>query len=508
MKNIFAFIFVVFAANQNISAQTFKAAMDSAATAQQLVGVSAIAICGNEIQQIYHFGKSDIARNKPVTDSTLYRIASISKSITAIALMKLYERGLFGLDDDISTTLGYSVRSPSFPTVPITFRKLLSHTSGLQDGTGYDNFLSNTYANPTNPPSLKEILLPNGQFYTSDMWRAESPGTFFIYSNLNFGIVGTLVEKLSGRRFDLFVKDSILAPLQIIGGFNVRSLPNINNLSVLYRSGTPQTDNFQGVAPAPLDYTNYPIGKNAVAFGPQGGFRVSALGLTKILQMLMGNGTYQNNVTILQPATVALMRSDQWTFNGQNGDNYGNFFNSWGLGIERVLGTVGADVIVPNKIFYGHAGDAYGLLSDMFYDPIKKSGIVFITNGYTGAAGYTNGSSSTFFVPEEAAFKAYTQYLYNTCAASGVAESDKKIPLSSLKISPNPFTDTSIISWENLQSPVSLRLTDEHGKIVWTQNITENSNCAFSRPAISAGIYFLAAKDAVGKVAAAKMILK
>ncbi|MFN3393648.1 MAG: serine hydrolase domain-containing protein, partial [Candidatus Thermochlorobacter sp.] len=77
------------------------------------------------------FGWAQLGASRPMTDSTYVRIASISKTITALALMQLYEQGKFKLDDDVSSALGFTLRNPYFPNEPITYRQLLQHTSSL-----------------------------------------------------------------------------------------------------------------------------------------------------------------------------------------------------------------------------------------------------------------------------------------------------------------------------------------------------------------------------------------
>jgi len=92
-----------------------------------MIGMSVVALCRGEVSDVFHYGLRDINRNLSVTNSTIYRVASISKHIGTMGLMQLYERGMFQLDDDVSQTLGFTLRNPYFPEVPITFRKVLSH---------------------------------------------------------------------------------------------------------------------------------------------------------------------------------------------------------------------------------------------------------------------------------------------------------------------------------------------------------------------------------------------
>lgn len=130
-------------------AQSYYETLDSMALENKLIGMSVAVVCNGTVTDVHHYGLSDITRNIPVTDSTMYRVASVSKSVTASALMKLFESGYFSLDEDISDYLGFNIKNPNYPEEPITFRMILSHTSGLQDGTGYSYFLQATASHCT-----------------------------------------------------------------------------------------------------------------------------------------------------------------------------------------------------------------------------------------------------------------------------------------------------------------------------------------------------------------------
>ncbi len=149
---------------------------------------------------------------------------------------------------------------------------LLSHTSSLQDGNGYSSFLGTTVGNP-NPSHIQSLLVAGGSYYTSNLWRSEKPGTYFAYSNANFGILASLIEALSGQRFDIYMRQQIFEPIEISGSFNIADLVDINNVAVLYRKNggvwMPQVDNYQGSPTAPMDYSNYTLGTNGFLFSPQ-----------------------------------------------------------------------------------------------------------------------------------------------------------------------------------------------------------------------------------------------
>jgi CubicO group peptidase (beta-lactamase class C family) len=395
------------------TAQSFYEKLTAVAVDNKLIGMSVAVVCNGTVADVYHYGQSDITRSIPVTDSTLYRVASISKSVTASALMKLFEQGYFTLDDNISDYLGFNIYNPNFPSVPITFRMILSHTSGLKDGTGYSYFLQAT-ASQTPPPAIASLLVPGGTFYTADMWLPKQPGTWFNYANVNFGVAATLIERISGIRFDLFTRDSILLPLGIEGSFNVNDIGNINNLAVLYRNSVPQADNYQGIPPTPVNLTGYIIGTNGMIFSPQGGLRISALDLCKFMVMQAQQGIF-NNTRILDSSTVALMQAIQWDYNGGNGNNYYNLFRRWGLGFHLTTNTPGGDIVFEGVPMIGHPGEAYGLISDMYFEKDKIFGLVFITNGYSGTTGYLPGNYSAFYLPEEGVFTAIRDDHFTAC---------------------------------------------------------------------------------------------
>ena len=398
--------------------QTLGADLDAIAVQRGLVGASVAAFCGETSIISEHTGVRRIPGSLPVTDETRYRIASISKLVTAIGLMKLFEQDQFGLDDDVAGALGFLLRNPAYPDVPITYRMLLSHTSSIQDGTGYGPFLSATFS-VVPPPAISEVVSPGGQWYTANMWRTEPPGTWFTYSNLNFGIIGTLIEAHSGQRFDDFMRNEVLLPMGISGSFNIQHLDDIDQLATLYRNSLAQADDHGGSMPPAPDLNGHQPGVNGLYFSPQGGLRCSALEIARV-GMMLNNGGQLDGATILEPSTVAAMLGDEWTWNGNNGDNYFGLFRSWGSGVHRITAQQGGDVVLPNTFMVGHAGEAYGLISDLYLDPSSGFGLVFITNGYTPGNNYQLGNNSAFYRVEEEIFAAIATHAQPACIGTGI----------------------------------------------------------------------------------------
>ena len=96
-------------------------------------GLSAAAINSTHVLWAQGFGYSDPEVRKPVGTDTLFTFASISKTVISFVAMQLYDRKLFGLDDDVNDYLSFPLRNPHFPSVPITMRMLMSHTSSIDD---------------------------------------------------------------------------------------------------------------------------------------------------------------------------------------------------------------------------------------------------------------------------------------------------------------------------------------------------------------------------------------
>lgn len=329
-------------------------------------------------------GLADLESGRPVTADDPVRVASISKLVTAIGVMRLVEQGKLDLDADVSCYLGYPLRNPAFPDRPITLRLLLSHQSSLTEGVDYvlplDAELRTALANPK-------------------AWDAEhAPGTFYRYANINFPIIASIMERVTGERFDRLMQRLVLAPLKLDACFNWASCSDsaAARAVVLYRERKPVRDDHKGARPdcavvpaadGSCDLGMWRPGVNGAIFSPQGGLRISARGLAKIGRLLLGNGTV-DGVTLLSPASVAELSRPLWVFDGSNGETgsdtsgnpQGGFHCSYGLAVA-ILATPRPgcrdDLFGDGRRRIGHAGDAYGLLSGLWLDMERGTGVVY-----------------------------------------------------------------------------------------------------------------------------------
>jgi CubicO group peptidase (beta-lactamase class C family) len=354
-----------------------------------LASLSVVAVRDGHVAYERAFGRRHIAPDQPAEVSTLYRIASISKLVTTLGVMKLVEDGRLSLDEDIGTYLGYPVRNPNFPDAPVTTRMLLTHTSSLRDDAGY--FFPGR--------DFKDVLSPA-------MWSPDHrPGSHFSYANLPWGVAGSVMEKVTGQRFDRLMRSLVIEPLGLTGGYNPAEMSrtSLGNLATLYRKATAgdvqvwdpqgpwiaQTDDYSTGAPIPRARDDYAIGTNGTLFGPQGGLRASAGDLGRVMRMLMNGGELDGRRE-LRSATVDAMLSRQWTRAAANGEgDYGSHrgrFNAWGLGNQQFLDVSGPDYgdrLVEGGGFVaaGHLGDAYGLLGTLAFDRASRNGFAFLIGG-------------------------------------------------------------------------------------------------------------------------------
>lgn len=378
--------------------------------AMPLPGLSVLAIRAGEIVYARQFGHKRLATAsmpaEPMDADTMFRIASISKLVTALGVMKMVEQGALSLDADVGAYLGYRLRNPHFPGQPITLRMLLTHTASLRDEGGF------RWAPGID---LQEVLLPGGRHHGSGaMWsRTHAPGSWFEYVNLNSGLVATVMEAASGERFDRLMRRLVFDPMGLKAGFYLADFApaRIDDVATLYRRREKegaerwdphgpwiaQSDDFHIQPPiAPPGLDRYVAGTNGTLFGPQGSLRISTAELGSIMLMLMNGGRHGGR-QILRADTVAAMLSRQWTIReGVNGSRSGDggaypgLYQAWGLGNQHFLdastvedGRGRGDRLVDGGGFtgIGHLGWAWGLNALFVFDPATKNGMIYAASG-------------------------------------------------------------------------------------------------------------------------------
>ena len=355
-------------------------------------------------------GLADIASGRAVGIDDPVRIASISKLVMTIGVMRLVEEGKLDLDADVSTYLGSPLRHPHYPDIPITLRMMLSHQSGLTDEAGY-------WATPLDG-DIREIL------DDPRAWDSHAPGTWFRYTNLNFPLVASMMERATGQRFDELMQRLVLQPagIEACYGWETCSTETAARAVVLYDGNRqPQVDDNQGTKPAcnvrrardgSCDLALWQPGRNGGAFSPQGGLRISASGLARVGRLLL-NGGQIDGQRIISAASVAAMTSPQWVYQPGNGQTWEDGEPEPPPGVPRAtvcrygLSTItlasghpdcGDDPFGDGVARVGHSGNAYGLRSGLWIDPSTGTGVAYYATGMDGAP---FGSHSAYTAIEE-----------------------------------------------------------------------------------------------------------
>ena len=196
--------------NNRIQEDIFNRIIEKLMDYGHFPSVSACIIKGDEVVWSKSYGYSNIGNVKYANIDNSYHIQSVTKTITGTALMQLYEEDLFDLDEDVNNYLPFSLRNPQYPETPITFRMLLSHSSSINNihiMYPYDDFL-NLYPMPW----LEAFFVPDGDYYFSDHWTDSKPGEICSYANLNYDMIGYLVEVISGQDFVEYCEENIFNP--------------------------------------------------------------------------------------------------------------------------------------------------------------------------------------------------------------------------------------------------------------------------------------------------------
>jgi CubicO group peptidase (beta-lactamase class C family) len=344
-------------------------------------------------------GVADRRTQRPVTADDPVRVASISKWVTALGVMRLVESGRLDLDRDVSDYLGWRLRSPHHPDRVITLAHLLGHRSGLTDRFDYILRLD---------ADLEPVLRD------ASGWDADRPpGGGFAYANINFPLVAAVMEGATGERFDRIMTAQVFRPLRIDACFNWSGCSDamIARAVTLYRpSGIVARDDLQGRPPpcpsvpaanGSCDLSLYRLARNGGSFGPQGGLRISMNGLARLGQMwLRGGDGFLSRRSLRLLATMQPVTATAST-GGEGGE--GSFFCRYGLAMQRLATRAPGcrdDPFGDGRARIGHAGEAYSLRSGIWLDPARGTGVAYFVSG-NPEVGAPAGAISAFSAAEE-----------------------------------------------------------------------------------------------------------
>jgi len=318
-------------------------------------GLAVGVVEGSTLVLAGYFGWADLEAKKPVDETTLFRIGSISKTFTAIGLMQQWEQGRFQLDDDINRYLPQPLIFPPHPeTQPVTFRHLLTHTSGGGEFLAYKQGLMKGQGVTV----AGEDYLPLEHYLDLGLKTKIDPGVKWAYCNYGFAFLGLALETLSGEPFHRYMEKHLFQPLGMALSFFHHDQAVLAQTATGYkfREGRYQVDSPKmiGITPAGNLFTN-----------------LSDMALYVIALL---NGGADPTGRIIQPETLAMMTATQYTLDERQA--------GWGLGFQVYGNNLWGFRVI------GHAGSIpFGFTAQMLLVPEDRVGVLVFSNSETYSPG-------------------------------------------------------------------------------------------------------------------------
>jgi CubicO group peptidase (beta-lactamase class C family) len=326
------------------SVDRINMAMQSFVDSGEVSGVVTMVVARDRVLHQGAVGLADLASKRPMSSDSVFWIASMSKPVTAVAILMLADEGLLSLDDPIDKHIPTmsQLHDEAGKPVQITIRQLLSHTSGMAELESPYAF--KTLAEAAEKYSQVKILFP--------------PGSKWQYSQTSINTAARIVEVVSGKSLEEFLDERIFRPLGMKDTTFYLSSEQLGRLATSYskeKSGELISTEIRLLAgKKPTDRDRMPAGN--------GGLFSTASDYSRFCQMLLGDGE-RKGVRLLKPETVQIMRTIV-TGELTTGFTPGN---GWGVGVCVVREPQGvSSALSPGS--FGHGG-AYG--TQAWVDPAR-----------------------------------------------------------------------------------------------------------------------------------------
>lgn len=334
------------------SLQALQQRMETILRQNRVVGASIVLCPPDAPAEHFHFGYARLHPRMPVTAETCFRIASVSKLVMTFAALSMMEDSLVALDADITEYLGYPVRHPQHPDIPVTLRMLLTHSAAVTDDGPYGT-------RGMQPGCTLRELLCNPA-----CWRDAAPGESFHYSNLGAGAAGAVLERASGMPFDDILKTRVFDPLGIRASYDPRRIAPSADLADGY--------SVRGILPPRLRYDAAALAaRPPEAFDPERDYLIAAgrmitdsRGMEKLIRLLGSS----DGMGVLSPKSLQLMLSPQRSVPGM-------------ADMDRGLNVAFLPGVFNGFSPVGHQGVAYGMCAELFADPQTGAGVGVMTSG-------------------------------------------------------------------------------------------------------------------------------
>ena len=299
-------------------------------------GLAACLIKAGQTVWCNGYGYADLEAERLVNSQTPFMLASVSKTVTGVALMQLIDENALALDTSINEILDFEVHHPD-DTQAMTPRLLMSHASGIADNW---NVMGTLYADGDSPIELQSFLegylTPGGQWYNADRnFLSSGVASEIQYSNIGVALAGHLVEAVTGEAFSTVTENHIFAPLEMsqTGWFMADFEPDTVAVPYEWGDGEWRRINHYG-------YPDY----------PDGSLRTGAEQLSQFLKMFSNGGQLGDALILSEDAVSEMSRAHypeldseqgliwyQWIFDGQSiiGHNGGDIGVSTEMGLRE-----------------------------------------------------------------------------------------------------------------------------------------------------------------------------
>lgn len=326
------------------------------------VGVAVGVVRNGSLEFFYGHGLADIGSNTPITEDTVFRIASITKTFTAIAVMQLWEQGLIDLDAPANDYLrAYKLMPAKASFRPATVRHLLTHTAGIPEVV-YASDLLHPDWDPFGARSavysvkVGELMPRLSEYYRGGLRLVVEPGSAFAYSNHGFATLGQIIEDVSGMPLARYLREHLFEPLGMADSDLVRSDLVASRLATGYMLGP-------GGTRAVPDREGIDAGAGGIYSTPRD--------MARYLAALLGGGANEHG-RVLTPRAMTMMFEPHYQPDPRIP----------GIGLAFFRSDAGGHLAVE------HGGILPGFNSELVVAPDDGVGVMAFTNGASGAMGW------------------------------------------------------------------------------------------------------------------------
>lgn len=426
------------------------------------------------------FGFANTAAQDSVQPNSIFRVASISKTVTGIAIMKLFEQGLINLDAKVFGPTGI-LNDPIYQTIldpqvtNITVRNLLHHEGGWNSAISgdpmFDAYNIATVMGVASPPSPSVVV----QYMLANKMLDFAPGTQSQYSNFGFCVAGRVIEKISGQSYEDYVRNNILIPLgittmQLAHNLQANQLPN--EVTYYDYPGAPFAYSvYNNSTLVPWPYAGF----NIEFMDSHGGWVASAEDLCKLLCAV---DRFNTRPDIFTTATIDTMIKPSAA-----APNYG----------------LGINVNTNNN--WWHLGSIPGTTTEFIRAGNWQLNIAILLNSRTANVSDVSGAVDGLLwnvLPTISSWPSFDLF-------TGVDEIENNFYLG---IFPNPATESVVINWQTpFNNSTKVKIVDIMGKIIYQSEIKNvTSSLKLKTSVYPSGVYFVQLTTA-GKTSIRKLII-